>query len=267
VSTGRWFVVFEFFGRSFVRSGKTTELLRRTRRYSIARRSCLVIKYAGDTRYAVEEAATHDGVKQTARSACRLAQVEDWMDFDVISIDEGQFFPDVVEFADEAAAAGKTVLVCGLDSDFMRRPFGRLLQLIPLAERVDKLTAVCAGCGADAAFTRRLTHDDAVEVIGGWEAYRPVCRSCFAAPQAELEALLEAAGMPCCVPTLAEAEAEAEAAAGAGADADVGGAPADIVVGDAPQTPPPASLRSKAHLQGSPTSSVGSAADPSSPMS
>lgn len=215
-----------------------------------------MIKYAGDTRYAVEEAATHDGVKQTARSASKLAQVTDWRDFDVISIDEGQFFPDVVEFADRAASAGKTVLVCGLDADFMRRPFGRLLDLIPLAERVDKLTAVCAGCGADAAFTRRLTHDHAVEVIGGWEAYRPVCRGCHAAPQAVLEAALEAAGMPC-VPA-----SPAAAASSSATDAD------DGVAASPPATPPPTSrlfiheVKPLAHT--SPASSVDTA-DPTSP--
>lgn len=163
-----------------IRSGKTTELLRRTRRFALAQRRCLVVKFAADTRYSECDAATHDGVTHTARSAGVLSELgEDWRDFDVISVDEGQFFPDVVEFAEAAACAGKTVLVCGLDADFRRRPFGRILELVPLSEKVDKLTAVCAECGRDASFTKRVTTDEALEVIGGWEAYRPACRPCF----------------------------------------------------------------------------------------
>ncbi len=170
-------------------SGKTTELLRRTRRFVHAGSNCLVIKFKADTRYSEDEAATHDGVTHTARSASVLAELgSDWEAFDVISIDEAQFFPDAVEFAEAAASAGKTVLVCGLDADFRRRPFGRILELVPVAEHVHKLTAVCATCGDDASFTMRVTRDETVEVIGGWEAYRPACRGCFRAPEAAEEA-------------------------------------------------------------------------------
>eukprot|EP01022_Parablepharisma_sp_SALTPOND_P016892 TRINITY_DN2586_c0_g1_i1.p6 TRINITY_DN2586_c0_g1~~TRINITY_DN2586_c0_g1_i1.p6 ORF type:complete len:107 (-),score=8.08 TRINITY_DN2586_c0_g1_i1:848-1168(-) len=48
-----------------------------------------------------------------------------------------------------------------------------------MCEQVAKLTAVCAGCGKDASFSQRLTCEEAVEVIGGSEMYRPVCRDCF----------------------------------------------------------------------------------------
>lgn len=41
-------------------SGKSTEMLRRIRRYTIAQKHCLVIKYARDTRYSVDKLATHD---------------------------------------------------------------------------------------------------------------------------------------------------------------------------------------------------------------
>ena len=41
-------------------SGKTTELLRRIRRFQVAKRECVVLKYAKDTRYNVKEASTHD---------------------------------------------------------------------------------------------------------------------------------------------------------------------------------------------------------------
>lgn len=46
------------FGPMF--SGKTTELLRRIRRYNFARLHTVVIKYKNDTRYDADCAATHD---------------------------------------------------------------------------------------------------------------------------------------------------------------------------------------------------------------
>ena len=46
------------FGPMF--SGKTTELIRRINRYTIAKENCLLIKYYRDDRYDVENASTHD---------------------------------------------------------------------------------------------------------------------------------------------------------------------------------------------------------------
>ena len=99
--------------------------------------------------------------------------------FSVIGIDEGQFFPDVVEFAEQLANRGKTVAIAALDATYQRKKFNRILELVPLAEYVVKLNAVCMVCGLDAAFTKRIKADDRVEVIGGTELYMATCRECF----------------------------------------------------------------------------------------
>lgn len=68
---------------------------------------------------------------------------------------QGQFFPDIVDFCEAQANAGRTVIVSALDGDFRRKPFGRILELVPMAERVDKLTAVCVKC-CGASFSSAL---------------------------------------------------------------------------------------------------------------
>lgn len=97
----------------------------------------------------------------------------------VIGIDEGQFFPDIVEFCEAMANAGKTVIVAALDGTFQRKPFGTILNLVPLAESVVKLTAVCMECFREAAYTKRLGTEKEVEVIGGADKYHSVCRLCY----------------------------------------------------------------------------------------
>jgi thymidine kinase len=77
-------------------------------------------------------------------------------DYDVIGVDEGQFFTEIVEFCELLANQGKTVVVSALDGTFERKPFGNIINLIPLAERVVKLCAVCVYCTAEAAFTKRI---------------------------------------------------------------------------------------------------------------
>ncbi|KAM9005166.1 thymidine kinase, cytosolic isoform X2 [Sarcophilus harrisii] len=120
-------------------SGKSTELMRRVRRFQIAQYKCLVIKYAKDTRYG-KSFSTHDRNTMEALPACLLRDVaQDALAVTVIGIDEGQFFPDIVEFSESMANAGKTVIVAALDGTFQRK----------------------------------------VEVIGGADKYHSVCRLCY----------------------------------------------------------------------------------------
>lgn len=146
-------------------SGKSTELIRRLQRYQIARYECLIIKYAKDVRYDDDSIATHDRQTLKAVSANKLDEIDPEMikNCDVIGIDEGQFFPDVVNFCEKAADAGKVVLVAALDGTYQRRGFDSgILNLVPLAEHVIKLTAVCMICFGEGSYTKRISDDKEV---------------------------------------------------------------------------------------------------------
>ena len=118
--------------------------------------------------------------KLKALKLCRLDEVLLSVDeFDVVAIDEGQFFQDIVEKTELFCNLGKIVIVAALDGTFERKPFGRILELIPLAEHVEKLSAVCFSCGKDAIYTKRMSDCKDIELIGGEEIYKPVCRFCF----------------------------------------------------------------------------------------
>jgi thymidine kinase len=159
-------------------SGKSSELIRRITRYELAKKRCVLIKYAGDQRYDAECVSTHDKQVRKAHSHTTL-----WdacvMDYEVIGIDEGQFFPDIVAFCDGMANRGKTVIVSALDSNFRREPFKHIDVLIPLAEDVVKLKAVCMLCCNEASFSKRITDETEEQVIGGSEKYVAVCRRCY----------------------------------------------------------------------------------------
>lgn len=57
-----------------------------------------------------------------------------------------------------------------------RRSFGSVLDVVPLADTVTKLTARCEMCGKRAFFTLRKTEETKTELIGGSDVYMPVCR-------------------------------------------------------------------------------------------
>jgi thymidine kinase len=137
-----------------------------------------VIKYKADTRYS-DKMTTHDRTMIEALPCEKLSDaLEASADYEVIGIDEGQFFPDLVEMTEQWASAGKVVICAALDGDFLRRPFGRVLELVPLAESVTKLSAICQVCFGPASFSKRLGAETALEVIGGADKYIATCRRC-----------------------------------------------------------------------------------------
>ncbi|PSS10423.1 Thymidine kinase [Actinidia chinensis var. chinensis] len=176
-------------------AGKTTTLLRRIKSESSHGRSVAIIKSNKDTRYGLHSIVTHDGEKFPCwpladLSSFRQAFGSDaYEKLDVIGIDEAQFFEDLYDFCRKAADYdGKTVIVAGLDGDYLRRRFGSVLDIIPLADSVTKLSSRCELCGKRAFFTLRRTEEMQTELIGGADKYMPVCRKHYVCGQDVREA-------------------------------------------------------------------------------
>lgn len=172
-------------------SGKTEELLRRLRRAQIARQKVQVFKPAIDQRYSDTAIASHNGLQATAIPVQNSAEMRQRLDPDtaVIAIDEVQFFDNgIVALCTELADQGKRVICAGLDLDFRGVPFGPLPQLLALAERVDKLQAICIVCGGPASRSQRLLngepahYEDPVVLVGADEVYEARCRGCHIVP-------------------------------------------------------------------------------------
>lgn len=175
-------------------AGKTTALLRRIQSQSSNGRSVAIIKSNKDTRYGLDSIVTHDGMKLPCWALPNLTSFKQkfgqgaYDELDVIGIDEAQFFDDLYDFCREAADIdGKTVIVAGLDGDYLRRNFGSVLNIIPLADSVTKLTARCEICGNRAFFTLRKTEEKETELIGGADVYMPVCRQHYVSGQVVIE--------------------------------------------------------------------------------
>ncbi len=166
-------------------AGKTEELLRRVRRASIAGRQVVVVGHALDARYARDRLTSHAGRDHPSVAATDPAEIEALVPdgTDVVAIDEAQFFgPGLVAVVGRLADRGLTVVVAGLDVTFNGKPFEPLPSLMALAERVDKLTAICAVCGEEAVFHVRvaaqLAGPEALVAanVGGLDAYQARCR-------------------------------------------------------------------------------------------
>jgi thymidine kinase len=160
-------------------SGKTTELIRQYNRNILVNKKCIMIKYAGDDRYDYNSVVTHDGVKICGIKCNNLEQVDELVsDYDVICIDEIQFYTDGDIYCDKWANEGKKVYACGLNGTFKRTEFSVISRLIPKVEKIKFLKAICKENGNEASFSKLDMIDvgDKIEIIGGAEKYRAVDR-------------------------------------------------------------------------------------------
>lgn len=172
--------------------GKTEELLRRIRRAIIAKKKVKVISPSIDTRGHGDYIESRNGLFLEAIKVKNSLQILSEVDEDdqIVAIDELQFFDeDIVKVVNELMQSGKKVIGSGLDLDFKSEPFGQIPQLLAIATRVDKLSAVCMKCGCDnATRTQRLIDGEPADknsptiMIGGDETYEARCVKCYELP-------------------------------------------------------------------------------------
>ncbi len=163
-------------------SGKSEELMRRLRRAMIARKRVQVFKPAIDQRYSSDEIVSHNDLRMKSQVIQEASDILPLLDprTEVVGIDEANFFgPDLAPVATELADSGKQVMIAGLDTDYMGRPFPPMPELLSLAESITKTLAICMRCGNPAKHTQRLVESNDLIVVGASGMYEARCRRCF----------------------------------------------------------------------------------------
>lgn len=173
-------------------SGKSEELIRRVRRAILARKKVQVFKSYLDDRYGGLQAVhSHDGSRVDAEPIQSSTELMEKVrpDTQVVAVDEVQFLDDgVVAVANVLADRGMRVIVAGTDMDFRGEPFGPIGALLAVAEKIDKLHAICVRCGSPATRNQRLIDGRPAPAegptiqVGGLESYEARCRECHEVP-------------------------------------------------------------------------------------
>jgi thymidine kinase len=165
-------------------SGKSEELIRRLRRAEIARQRVQIFKPSLDDRYSNSEIVSHSQLRIDSQAVESAADIMQRIEArtEVIGIDEANFLGNgLVEVVTRLADLGKRVIVAGLDTDYLGRPFDPIPALLALAEQITKTLAICMRCGNPAKFTQRLIASDDLIVVGAGGMYEARCRRCFEA--------------------------------------------------------------------------------------
>jgi thymidine kinase len=163
-------------------SGKSEELIRRLRRAVIARQRVQVFKPRIDQRYSDDHIISHSDFKIASESVKDFQDLESRLDLrsDVIGIDEAQFLGEgMIDLAVRLADMGKRVIIAGLDTDYLGRPFHPIPELLAVADEIQKTLAICMRCGNPGKHTQRLVESEELVVVGAAGMYEARCRRCF----------------------------------------------------------------------------------------
>lgn len=162
-------------------SGKTEELIRRIKRAQFANLKVATFKPTVDKRYSDMDVVSHDSHSVSCtpiKTPSRMLQIPE--DVQVVGIDEAQFFDlSLVDVCQELANRGVRVIVAGLDTDYLGKPFGPMPGLMAIAEDVQKVHAICVKCGGLANHSHRLSSSRKLVVLGEKDVYEPLCRQCY----------------------------------------------------------------------------------------
>ena len=162
-------------------SGKTEELIRRLKRAKFAKQNVQIFKPCIDVRYSEDEVVSHDSHSIDSTPISSPAKMlEIAQDVQVVGIDEAQFFDEsIVEVVQTLANRGVRVIIAGLDTDFLGKPFGPMPALMAVAEDIQKVHAICVRCGSPANHSHRLSQSSELVVLGETDIYEPLCRHCY----------------------------------------------------------------------------------------
>ena len=152
------------------------------RRAEIGKQRVQIFKPLIDQRYAKNGIVSHSGLEIASELVQTGSDILDKVQArtEVVGIDEAQFLGEsVVESCVKLADLGKRVIVAGLDTDFMGRPFEPIPRLLAVAEEITKLLAICMRCGNPAVHTQRLVASEELIVVGAGGMYEARCRRCF----------------------------------------------------------------------------------------
>ena len=184
-----------FIGPMF--SGKTSKIVEIYKQCMFCSIPVAVINHSIDKRYDNTLLSTHDKVMIPCIQTNKLKDIWNYditpdivlarlddsvklINADVILINEGQFFEDLLPAVEHMLKHNKKIYISGLDGDFERKKFGQILDLIPLCDKVTKMTSLCGLCkdGTAGIFSKRITSEKEQTVVGS-DNYIPVCRSCY----------------------------------------------------------------------------------------
>lgn len=161
-----------------MKCGKTQEILNEYKRQLIAGKNVMMFKPEIDTRSEKNIVASRNGIDIPAIPINQISDIQNY-DADVYCIDEFQFLEGNVNVIQKLADAGKKFFIAGLNLTSEKKPFGKMADLLCIADNVQIQNAICDNCKNENAVFTYYKGGKNTEILIGDKQYLSLCRSCY----------------------------------------------------------------------------------------
>ena len=161
-----------------MKCGKTQQVLNEYKRQLITGKKVIMFKPNVDTREGADIVKTRNGIGVPSIGIDDISELKKY-DADIYCIDEFQFLTGDVSLIQDMADNGKSFYISGLNLTAEKKPFGKMNDLLCIADNVNMLTAICSNCKNENAVYSFFKGNKNQEIVIGDEEYMPLCRHCY----------------------------------------------------------------------------------------
>lgn len=185
-----------FFRYGAMNSGKTIEILKVAHNYEEQHKHVVILTSGLDNRDEVGYVSSRIGLRRPAIPIFDETDVYKIVaskrNIDCVLVDEAQFLKKhhVIELTRIVDELGIPVMTFGLKNDFRNQLFEGSEYLLLYADKIEEMKTICWFCAKKATMNLRIhdgkpVYDGEQIMIGGNEAYFPVCRKHYVNPPLE----------------------------------------------------------------------------------
>lgn len=161
-------------------SGKTTKLLLTLEKFKYQKKKYVLFKPRIDDRYSEQRVVTHGGWQMDSITISNANEIIKHLSSmeerpEVIAVDEAFMLPGVADILIWLYRSNFSVIVSTLDMSSSAKPFKEVEKMLPWATKIEKCSAVCTICGADAFYTHKKIENDSEIEVGGDDLYEARC--------------------------------------------------------------------------------------------
>lgn len=161
-----------------MKCGKSQKIFNEMDRQLIAGKKVLLFKPSIDDRKGKNIVYSRSGQKINAININNIEELENYQADDYF-IDEFQFLNGDVEVIEKMASAGKKFYIAGLNLTAEKKVFGKMGDLMCIADNIEKMTSICEVCKSENAIFSYFKGGKDTDIVIGDKEYVPVCRKCY----------------------------------------------------------------------------------------
>lgn len=164
-----------------MKSNKSDKLFDIIDKAVFRKKKCCFVRPAVDSRQFLSRTNKNIQLQYDIKVTDDLAKIFDTLlEYDIICIDEAQFFNDKLGFVcHNLALQNKEIYITALNGTSEMEAWTTVNYLIPYVDKIERLSGVCEECGSNESTFTFYKETKTNQIAVGDEEYSILCRKCY----------------------------------------------------------------------------------------